>query len=136
MAKSPMRDVVVILPGITGSVLQKDGKDVWAFSAGAAVRAALTLGHDITGLALEEDPPNVDDLGDGVTAHRVMPDIHLVPGLWKIDGYSKISTAIREGFDVTPGENLFEFPYDWRRDNRVAARWLARDGERWLTRWR
>ncbi|HYV00992.1 MAG TPA: hypothetical protein VEM93_01425 [Actinomycetota bacterium] len=44
MAKSPMRDVVVILPGITGSVLQKDGKDVWAFSAGAAVRAALTLG--------------------------------------------------------------------------------------------
>ena len=78
----------------------------------------------------------MDDLGDGVTAHRVMPDIHLVPGLWKIDGYSKISTAIREGFDVTPGENLFEFPYDWRRDNRVAARWLARDGERWLTRWR
>ena len=27
-----MRDVIVCLPGITGSVLQKDGKDVWNIS--------------------------------------------------------------------------------------------------------
>jgi hypothetical protein len=26
----PMKDVVVLLPGITGSVLRKDGKDVCA----------------------------------------------------------------------------------------------------------
>jgi len=134
--KSPMRDVVVLLPGITGSVLQKDGKDVWAFSAGAAVRAALSLGRDITDLALKEDPPDVDDLGDGVTASKVMPDIHLIPGLWKIDGYSKVAAAIRTSFDVTPGQNFFEFPYDWRRDNRVAARRLARESEAWLRGWR
>jgi hypothetical protein len=30
--KTPMRDMVVILPGILGSVLQKDGKDLWAVS--------------------------------------------------------------------------------------------------------
>ena len=33
---------------------------------------------------------------------------------------------IEETFDVTRGKNLFEFPYDWRRDNRVAARRLQR----------
>jgi hypothetical protein len=31
----PMKDVVVLLPGILGIVLRKDGKDVWAFSGGA-----------------------------------------------------------------------------------------------------
>ena len=34
MAKQPMGDVVVLLPGILGSVLQRDGKDVWAPIAG------------------------------------------------------------------------------------------------------
>ena len=33
MAKLPVSDVVVLIPGITGSVLQKDGKDVWVFNA-------------------------------------------------------------------------------------------------------
>jgi hypothetical protein len=28
----PLRDMVVLLPGISGSVLQKNGKDVWAIS--------------------------------------------------------------------------------------------------------
>ena len=30
--KIPMKDMVIILPGILGSVLQKDGKDLWAVS--------------------------------------------------------------------------------------------------------
>ena len=30
MPRKQMGDVIVMLPGITGSVLQKDGKDVWA----------------------------------------------------------------------------------------------------------
>ena len=32
---------------------------------------------------------------------------------------------ITEHFDVVPGETFIEFPYDWRRDNRVAARAAA-----------
>jgi pimeloyl-ACP methyl ester carboxylesterase len=131
-----MKDVVVLLPGITGSVLRKDGKDVWAFSGEAAIRALLSLGGSIKDLELHGDHPDADDLGDGVTAHRVMPDIHLIPGLWKIDGYGKIMDAIRAQFDVELGSNLFEFPYDWRRDNRVAARKLARESHDWLGAWR
>lgn len=136
MARAPIGDVVVLLPGITGSVLQRDGRDVWSITPGAAVRALLSLGHSIKDLALREDPADADDLGDGVTAPRLVPDTHLIPGLWKIDGYTRVGRAIQESFAVTPGENYFEFPYDWRRDNRVAARRLARQSHDWLARWR
>jgi pimeloyl-ACP methyl ester carboxylesterase len=126
MAKEPMGDVVVLLPGILGSVLVRDGKEVWAPSPGAIGRALWTLGRSVRSLALVDDPWEQDDLGDGVVATRVMPDVHIIPGLWGIDGYTAISRLIRDHFDVVPGETYLEFPYDWRRDNRVAARWLQR----------
>jgi pimeloyl-ACP methyl ester carboxylesterase len=65
-----------------------------------------------------------------------MPDLHLIPGLWKIDGYGKVSRYIRETFDVEPGRNYHEFPYDWRRDNRVAAARLKEQSDAWLQAWR
>jgi pimeloyl-ACP methyl ester carboxylesterase len=136
MAKKALRDVVVFLPGITGSVLQRDGKDVWNVSAGSVLGALLSLGQNVKDLALVEDPPDADDLGDGVTAPRIMRDIHLIPGLWKIDGYSKVLEYIPATFEAKLGENFFEFPYDWRRDNRVSARKLAHETERWLDAWR
>jgi pimeloyl-ACP methyl ester carboxylesterase len=124
MAKERMGDVVVLLPGILGSVLARDGKDVWAPSPGAIGRALWTLGRSVRSLALDSDPWEQDDLGDGVVATRVMPDIHIIPGFWGIDGYTAISRMIVDHFDVVPGETYVEFPYDWRRDNRVAARRL------------
>ena len=136
MPGPPVSDVIVLLPGITGSVLQKDGKDVWALSGGAAVKALTSLGASIKELELHGDDPDADDLGDGVTAPRVIPDTHLIPGLWKIDGYGKVAKTIRDEFDVQPGLNFFEFPYDWRRDNRVHARRLARESQDWLKAWR
>jgi pimeloyl-ACP methyl ester carboxylesterase len=136
MARTPVADVIVLLPGITGSVLQKDGKDVWAISGGAFADALKTLGKSIAQLELARDDPELDDLGDGITAPRVIPDTHLIPGLWKIDGYGKVARTIKDEFDVTPGINFFEFPYDWRRDNRVHARRLARESQIWLAEWR
>jgi len=67
----------------------------------------------------------------------------LVPGLVKIDGYSGISRLITDHFEVVSGKtdderpaNFFEFPYDWRRDNRVAARMLKRLIDPQLPQWR
>ena len=131
-----MRDVVVCLPGIVGSVLKKDGRDVWNISGGALISALTTLGESITDLTLEQDPPDQEDLGDGITAPEVIRDVHLIPGFWKIDGYTKMLRYIEETFDVTRGRNLFEFPYDWRRDNRVAAGRLQRQSRTWLNEWR
>lgn len=143
MARSRMRDVVVVLPGITGSVLRKDGHDLWAISGQAAWRALRTLGRGLDDLRLEGDDPEADRLGDGIVATRVMPDAHLVPGLVKIDGYSALLRLVTDHFEVIRGDpasdqpaNLFEFPYDWRRDNRAAARALGRLVERALPRWR
>jgi hypothetical protein len=124
--------VIVLLPGILGSVLERDGKDVWAPSAGAVWRGLWSLGRSIKDLELREDPVDKDDLGDGVRATRLVPDVHLVPGVWGIDGYSGITKMILDNFDVERGKTYIEFAYDWRRDNRVAARKLATTAERVL----
>jgi hypothetical protein len=130
-----MPDIIVLLPGILGSVLRKDGRDVWAPSGDALLGGLLSGGNSIRALTLAEDDAQ-EDLEDGVTADRLMPDIHLLPTLWKIDGYTKIRQTIGTVFNVTEGQNYFEFPYDWRRDNRVAASKLQRNSHEWLKEWR
>jgi pimeloyl-ACP methyl ester carboxylesterase len=132
-----MKDVIVLLPGITGSVLEKDGKVVWGFAGRSLVSSLFSRGKNMRdALMLSEDPPDVDDLEDGVQATKLIPDLHLIPKVWKIDGYSKVADKITSTFDVTPGENFFEYPYDWRRTNVVSARKLARKAHDWLTAWR
>jgi hypothetical protein len=135
-------DVYVLVPGILGSVLQKDDKDIFGLTAGAGFRALFSLGRSVTGLQLsepawepaapgDEEIRPVPDLGDGVTADRLAGDAHLVPGLWKIDGYDEVGKFLRKRFGL-PGDSYFEFPYDWRRDNRVAAHLLATKCRQWL----
>jgi pimeloyl-ACP methyl ester carboxylesterase len=136
-------DVYVLVPGILGSVLQKDGKDVFGLTAGASFRALFSGGRSVTDLQVSEpvwDPADpgdeeirpMPDLGDGVTADRLAGDAHLIPGLWKVDGYGKIGEYLRKRFGLVSGQNYFEFPYDWRRDNRVAAHQLAATCQQWL----
>ncbi len=129
---APFRDVVVLLPGITGSVLaNKAGKDVWAPSAGAVWRTITSLGRSVTGLELASD-----DVDDGVVATRLVPDVTIVPGLIKIDGYSRITDYLIKQLTLVEGENFFAFPYDWRRDNRRSAEQLKNQATDWLNRWR
>lgn len=137
MARFQMPDVVVLLPGITGSVLRKNGNVVWGYSASSIGKALFTMGASMQdALALPHDDPSLDDLGDGVTADALMPDLHLLPGIWKIDGYTKIADALLANFELAEGKNFFRFPYDWRRDNRVAGRKLAHASHEWLKNWR
>ena len=125
-------DVVVLLPGITGSVLaRRDGKEVWSPSAGAIWRAVTSLGGSIKDLELDADAAD-----DGVTAPRLIPDVTIVPGLIKIDGYSRIERYLIEQLELTLGSNYFPFPYDWRRDNRDNAKRLQRQAHEWLKTWR
>jgi hypothetical protein len=101
------------------------------------IRNALaTLGQNVEALELKEDPADVEDLGDGVVATALFPDVHLIPGFWKIDGYSGVRAALSQKVPLRQGLNYIEFPYDWRRDNRVAARKLARLAPGWLDQWR
>lgn len=126
------KDVVVLLPGITGSVLaDARGREVWSPSAGAIWRAISSFGGSIEGLELGDD-------GDpqGVTAPRLVPDVTIVPGLIKIDGYTRIEQTLIAKLGLEKGRNYFPFPYDWRLDNRINARRLQQQAMDWLQRWR
>lgn len=144
--KIKMKDMVVIVPGITGSVLQKNGQDIWAVSGQAIWQALTNLGDTIEQLKIDQDDPDAESLGDGIQATSLIQDTHLIPGLWKIDGYTKIARLITDNFDVTSGNiytdsdekpaNFYHFFYDWRRDNRASAKLLKKLLDKRLKRWR
>lgn len=124
-------DVYVLIPGIMGSVLEKDGKDAFGLTVSAGLRALFSGGASVQGLKLEPGLKGEPD--DGVIASRVAPDAHLIPGLWKIDGYGRLGMYLQKRLRAVSGETFFEFPYDWRLDNRVAARELRRRVDGWLS---
>ncbi len=129
------KDVVVLVPGLLGSVLEKNGKTVWGLSGAALLRAFFSMGGSIKSLTLRSDTDG-DVAPDGVVARSVLPDTHLIPGFWKVDGYTKVANTLVERLGLTRGQNFFEFPYDWRRDIRYTARRFARQTEQWLHAWR
>ncbi len=137
MPREPMSDIIVLLPGIMGSVLKRDDKVVWGVSAGLMGSALFSLGGSIRkDLTLHDNSPDPDVLADGIRPDKLAQDIHLLPGVWKIDGYTKVADHIKKTFDVNEGVNFFQFPYDWRRDNRVSAKQLARKTHEWLAKYR
>lgn len=143
MAKTYMRDLVVVLPGIMGSVLHYRGQVIWGQSLGLLGRALISLGSDLDRLTLPGDSLTDDNLGDAITVGGLMPGVH---GLHKISvctGYSPMTDWIEEAFDLMPAvagaatpANYFPFPYDWRRDNRYTAAKLKQLIDNHLPRWR
>jgi hypothetical protein len=94
-------------------------------------------------LKLNGDDPEAEYLDDKIKATRLVEDVHGIPGLFRIDGYTKTKKIITDNFKVIPGDirenkpaNFFEFPYDWRRDTRVNAKILQRYLEPRLHQWR
>jgi hypothetical protein len=136
-------DLVVVLPGIMGSQLRQDGHLVWGPSAGSALRAITTFGRSVKRLQL---PAGIGDdhPGDGVEPAGVMPDLHLLPGIWTpVKGYDLLLKRLRSlGYrDVspdpaTPPGNLLPLGYDWRLSNRWTGRWIATQVEPALEHWR
>jgi hypothetical protein len=63
--------VVVVVPGILGTVLAKDGKKVWDLNA-ITIPGAVLNGSE-QALTLSEPRPHEEDLGDGVVAKMGKP---------------------------------------------------------------
>src|SRR5262245_39462202 len=119
-----LTDFVVFLPGIMGSTLHQHGEPVWEPSAEGLLRAIGSLGRSLQRLQL---PPGIGDSqpDDGVEPVAVMPDLHVVPGLWTAHlGYSKLLNWLESTFGMVrvtasgPPGNLLPVPYDWRLSNR------------------
>ena len=143
MTKSFMPHLIVVLPGITGSVLAKDGQDVWAPTPGALWRGVASGGGALSSLALGADDWEIDDVEDGITAPRLVDEVTVIPGLYKTAGYTTLIRALHERFQLidaslaaTTAGNFLPFPYDWRRDNRASAKKLQRAILDCLDRWR
>ena len=122
-------DLVVVLPGITGSTLGVRGADgspasehlVWAPSAGA-VWKLLMGGNSILKHALP-DGIGDDNPDDGVEPVALMPDVHVLPGIWTpIRGYDVLVNALEKlGYRRDNGgkpPTLITYAYDWRLSNR------------------
>src|SRR5262245_25128865 len=114
-----MKDVIILVPGITGSVLQKGGEDIWAPSNKAFF---LGLFSDTT-KHLELNDDGQSDIVDGISPTRLVPDA-VIFAWQKIGGYTVIEEFLKSTFELfttTEGNgsaNFCPFPYDWRRDNR------------------
>src|SRR5688572_19314200 len=98
-----MRHLIIVLPGFMGSVLQKDGKDLWALSGQALWPALKTMGQSLQLLRIEKEDWQQDELGDGIKATRIIQDLHAVPFLIEHNGYSVMLKRIPEYFEVTEG---------------------------------
>lgn len=134
-------DLVVVLPGILGSVLASEsGEEIWSPSVGAILRALVTFGRSIKSLTLPADIGD-DPAPDGIVATRLMPDLQILPGIWTAQkGYTGLLDWVKriglvQKSDGIPG-NLITFPYDWRLSNRYNAARLQRTIEPVLEQWR
>jgi hypothetical protein len=127
-------DLIVVVPGITGSVLRRPGGvTVWNRSLGAVGRGVATLPATLSLLAL---PTGLgDDAPDGpaqLVADGVIGGWHAWPGVHTGDGYLGLLQMARQ-LDAAA---VRSFAYDWRLSNRHTAGVLARQVEIWLNDWR
>lgn len=137
----PFADVIVVLPGIMGSTLKLDDDIVWGPSGGALLRAVRTLGRNLKDLTVPQDARDGPD--PRVEAVAVMPDLHVLPGIWTVNlGYTTLLSWLRRTFALVPAHdggppgNLLEFPYDWRLSNRYNGEQLEARVTPVLDRWR
>jgi pimeloyl-ACP methyl ester carboxylesterase len=143
LVEPPSTDLVVVLPGILGSTLRRKGHLLWAPSAGSVMRAIRTFCNSIKELevpaGITDDKPD-----DGVEPVSLLPDLHILPGIWAPGkGYDRLLARLsglgyREaapGAGAPPG-NLLPVPYDWRLSNRYNGQRLKSIVEPALDRWR
>ncbi|MFS8202465.1 esterase/lipase family protein [Streptomyces sp. CWNU-52B] len=123
-------DLVVLVPGVMGTALTRDGTDVWDLTP-EAMNGLLRPGRTRELLKLpkgigddDPEPSHALDVGGVIHGRR------LLPGLVSSLEYPDLREVL-----AVERERFAEFPYDWRLSNRGSAHKLARFVEERLTRW-
>jgi len=113
-------DIIVFIPGIGGSRLERDGKPIYDLSFQALPRLIWNwVGGDIAFRGGSSKP------GDGVVATDLLNN-QLIPGWFGVDDYDGLVTTLKSVVG-DPLRQFVKFPYDWRASNRWAA--LALDAK-------
>jgi pimeloyl-ACP methyl ester carboxylesterase len=120
----PTQRNLILVPGIMGSVLAKDGNEIWPNAQGL-----IGPHDDLSRLKLAPDGVNEDD-GVPADVWDITRSISIVLG-----GFPISKTITFHHYDTTidelakhgyrEGVNLFVFPYDWRKTNDENARLLV-----------
>jgi pSer/pThr/pTyr-binding forkhead associated (FHA) protein len=109
------RQPVVFVPGLTGSELWRGSERLWPNP-----KLFFTQPQQ---LRISKDNP--------LEARAIVGEVVIVPNLIKLERYSRLSDYLEEGLGYERGKDLFEFPYDWRQDCRLAAKQLAKAVDTW-----
>ncbi|MEU3250266.1 hypothetical protein [Streptomyces sp. NPDC006997] len=124
-------DLVVFVPGLLGSRLVRDGRDVWD-ECGSALLSSPPSARALERAALPAG------LGDELPERRfrLTPDGLLMtpdsmPGLLSSMGYPDLRAALG---DLADGQYV-PFAYDWRLSHRLVAAQLDERVQRELARW-
>jgi pSer/pThr/pTyr-binding forkhead associated (FHA) protein len=113
--KKVKRKPVIFVPGLTGSELWRGRERIWPNP-----KLFFTQSRQ---LRISGDNP--------LEARAVVGEVVIVPNLIKLERYSRLSDYLEEGLGYEREKDLFEFPYDWRQDCRLAAKQLAKAIDFW-----
>jgi hypothetical protein len=143
MPRQPMPDLVVVVPGILGSILRSDnGKELWTIRGRKLLPMLARMAMNRSQLELKGPRYRDGPANDGVEPSGLLTDLHAIPGVWTINGYDALLKWLISQFDVTErtisgaSANLMLFPYDWRLSNRHNGRRLKEAVDKRLHAWR
>ena len=112
-------DLIIVIPGITGSALARDGQPVWDLSVAAIAHGLARTQQVLDSMAL---PPTGG--GPAAAQHALTPTgliagWHVWPGFWAGPGYGGLLRHLRAA--VPDPAQILPFPYDWRLSNAHTA---------------
>lgn len=109
------RRPVVIVPGVMGSELFLGSEKVWP-----------DVKHLFRNPELYQLPDKTP-----LEPRGLVQEVVIVPNLIKLDQYNRLGDYLVEELGYERGNDLLEFPYDWRQDVRQSARRLGERIEAW-----
>ncbi|MFO1404834.1 MAG: hypothetical protein U1E96_09660 [Azonexus sp.] len=122
-------DIIILIPGVGGSRLERNGEAIYDLSFRALPKLIWNwVGGDIAFHGGSGKPD------DGVVATDLFNN-QLIPGYFGIDDYDGLIATLKSVVR-DPARQFFKFPYDWRASNRWAAEALDTFARPRLHDWR